>query len=123
MREPDLATTLNVHSPESSSPKMETLLYNRIKMRRRKRATPTGDPLRRWMVSGSPVENMAETKEPRSEERKWMARRRRMGRRKRPNGLISSENASVTWSPTRKGPTTTMATTNARSMPWGAPPC
>ena len=47
-----------------------------------------------------------------------------MGRSSRPTGLRSSEIASVMaspWSPTKKGTTTTMATTSARSIPWGAP--
>ncbi|KGN57119.1 hypothetical protein Csa_011541 [Cucumis sativus] len=94
-------------------------------MRTRKRATPTGDPVTRWMESGSPEEKMAETKEPRSEERNWMVRRRRMGRRRRPKGLRRSEMASVRaspWSPSRKGTTMTMATTTASRMAWGAPP-
>jgi hypothetical protein len=37
------------------------------------------------MVSGSPVEKMLKTNEPRSEERNWMVRRRR------PTGFRSSE--------------------------------
>lgn len=99
-------------------------------MRMRNNATPTGEPLRRWIVSGSPVENMEETKEPRSEERNWIVRRRMIGRRRRPTGLRSSEMASVMpspCSPTRNGTTTTMATTTASRTPCGAlppwPPC
>lgn len=91
----------------------------------RKSATPKGDPLTRWMVSGSPVEKIAETNEPRSDERNWIVRRRMIGKRRRPSGLKSSDMASVTaspWSPRRKGTITTMATTTARRMPCGAPP-
>ncbi|OMO53645.1 hypothetical protein CCACVL1_28481 [Corchorus capsularis] len=95
-------------------------------MRKRNRATPTGEPLTRWMVSGSPVEKMLETKEPRSEERNWMVRRRMMGRRRRPTGLKSSAIASVMaspWSPNRNGAKTTMPTTTASIIPCGGPPC
>ncbi|MED6130297.1 hypothetical protein PIB30_000196 [Stylosanthes scabra] len=102
---------------------METRLYKRKRMRTRKSATPTGEPVARWMVSGSPVK-MAETKEPRSEERNWIMSRRMIGRSRRPRGLRSSEIASVMaspWSPRKNGTTTTMATTIARSIPWGAP--
>uniref|UniRef100_A0A2P2NH86 Uncharacterized protein n=1 Tax=Rhizophora mucronata TaxID=61149 RepID=A0A2P2NH86_RHIMU len=75
------------------------------------------------MVSGSPVENMEERKEPRSEDRKWMVRRRIMGKRRRPSGLKRSEMASVmaSWSPTRVGASTTMNTTAASRIPWGGP--
>ncbi|KAK2970826.1 hypothetical protein RJ640_014814 [Escallonia rubra] len=36
---------------------METRLKRRTRTRTRKRATPTGDPLTRWMVSGSPEDD------------------------------------------------------------------
>ncbi|KAL4388371.1 hypothetical protein GQ457_09G023780 [Hibiscus cannabinus] len=68
-------------------------------MRRRNTATPNGEPLARWMESGSPVEKTAETNEPRSEERNWIVRRRIMGKRRRPSGVKISEMASVMASP------------------------
>lgn len=101
---------------------METLLYKRNKISIRNSATPKGEPLARWMESGSPVEKMLDINEPRSEERNWMTRRRMMGKRRRPMGLSSSEMASVMawpWSPRRSGAATTMQTTKARRMPCG----
>ena len=95
-------------------------------MRTKTSATPKGDPLTLWIVSGSPVEKMLEMKEPRSEERNWIVRRRIIGRRRSPTGLKSSEMASVMaspWSPTRSGTASIMATTTASRTPWGAPAC
>ncbi|KAE8736043.1 hypothetical protein F3Y22_tig00000218pilonHSYRG00252 [Hibiscus syriacus] len=86
---------------------------------------PKREPLTRWMESGSPVEKRAETKEPRSEERNWIVRRSRMGRRSRPSGVKRSEMASVMASPrspSKNGANTTMTTTTASITPWGAPP-
>ncbi|KAK6930172.1 hypothetical protein RJ641_004266 [Dillenia turbinata] len=71
------------------------------------------------MVSGSPVENKAEMKEARSEERNWMARSRMIGRSKRPMGLNSSEMASVMASPSpiRMEAAMTRTTTASSRMP------
>lgn len=85
-----------------------------------KSATPNGDPLTLWIVSGSPVEKMVEMKEPRSEERNWMVRRRIIGSKRSPTGLKRSEMASMMaspCSPMRVGTARTMATTTASRIP------
>ncbi|KAH0927746.1 hypothetical protein HID58_020002 [Brassica napus] len=68
---------------------------------------------------------MAETKEPRSEERNWMVRRRMMWSKRCPTGLRSSEIPSVMASPPsprKKGTRTTNATTTASMIPCGVDP-
>ncbi|KAL9667071.1 hypothetical protein QQ045_001417 [Rhodiola kirilowii] len=111
-------------SRSSSPPKMDTRLTKRRTTRMSKTATPTGEPLARWMELGSPEEKTAEAKEPCSEEKKWMRRRRAMGRRRRPSGLRSSEMVSVKaspWPPTVKAMKTLRTTTTARIIPCGGP--
>ncbi|CAL5346939.1 unnamed protein product [Camellia sinensis] len=92
---------------------------------KRTRATPTGEPPARWMESGSPVEKMEEmTEPPESEERKWMTRRRTMGRRRRPTGLRSSAMKPVIaspWSPSMVGTTISNTTTTAKRTAYGGP--
>ncbi|TQE06605.1 hypothetical protein C1H46_007847 [Malus baccata] len=54
-----------------------------------------------------------------------MGSRRIMGRRRRPNGLKSSEMASVMaspWSPRKYGTMITATTTTASRIPWGGVP-
>lgn len=67
---------------------------------------------------------MEATKDPLSEERNWMMRRRAMGRRSRPTGLSSSAMKSVNaspWSPSNVGNTITRTTTTARMTACGGP--
>nr|DAD38084.1 TPA_asm: hypothetical protein HUJ06_008725 [Nelumbo nucifera] len=99
-------------------------LYKRKSRRTRKRATPTGDPLRRWIESGSPVEKMLEITVPRSDDRNCMRRSSTIGTSSRPTGLKISEIAPVSASPcslSSTGTTTTRPTTTASNTPCGAP--
>lgn len=93
-------------------------------MRARNNATPTGDPLTRWIELGSPVEKMLEMNEPLSEERNCIVRRRIMGRRRKPTGVRRSEMKSVMaspFSPSSVGTNMTATTTTAKRTPCGGP--